>query len=306
MLTHTNNVHIVQNIDNLNWNTDFDTVILGHNSLISKAVGRDFEDEIIQKCEYYNKKLFSCRDIRDKHPNIKYYSPFVDAIKQTGIRRMHVLGCPVLGIVGTGTKQGKFSLQLALRRELLKHGYNVGQLGTEPTAQLFGMDAVYPMGHESSVYVKGFDAVFAINQMMGHIEEKNPDIILFGSQSHTTLFTPGGPAYYPVCQQELLMGCQADAYILVVCIDNPISYIKRNIVYLESLLNASKVIALAVSPLSNNDRWSTLSNRLELIDEDSQKAFCNELYKTFKIPAYSLQNERDVKQISKLCIDYFS
>lgn len=301
----SSNVQKVQNIDKLDWNMDFDTVILGHNSLLSQTIGRDFEAEIIQKCEYYNKKLFSCRDIRDKNPQIQYYSPFIDAIKKDGIRRMHVFGCPVLGIVGTGTKQGKFSLQLALRRELLEQGYNVGQLGTEPTSQLFGMDAVYPMGHESAVYVKGFDAVFAVNQIMSRIEEKDPDIILFGSQSHTVIFVPGGPSYYPVSQQELLMGCQADAYILVVCIDNPLSYIKRNIAYLESLLNA-KVIALAVSPLSNNDRWSTLNNRLELIDEKLQEAFCKELNETFKIPAFSLQNKQDIKKMVGICVNYFS
>ena len=303
--TNSKNEHIIQNIDKIDWGADFDTVILGHTSLISNAIGRDYEAEIISNCERYNKKLFSCRDIRDMNPNIRYYSPHVDALQSKGIKRMHVFGCPVLGIVGTGTKQGKFSLQLSLRRELMELGYTVGQLGTEPTAQLFGMDAVYPMGHESAVAVKGFDAVFAVNQLMSHIEKKNPDIILFGSQSHTVTFIPGGPAYYPVCQQELLMGCQADAYILVVCVDNPIPYIGRNIAYLESILNA-KVLALAVSPLSNNDRWSSLNNKLELICEDLQEEFCNKLYKEFGIPALSLQKKTEVKNLADICIDYFS
>lgn len=303
--TDSKNKHTIQNIDKLDWDADFDTVILGHTSLLSNAIGRDYEAEIIHNCECYNKKLFSCRDIRDINPNIHYCSPHVDAFQNKGIKRMHVFGCPVLGVVGTGTKQGKFSLQLSLRREFIEQGYTVGQLGTEPTAQLFGMDAVYPMGHESAVDVKGFDAVFAVNQLMSHIEKKNPDIILFGSQSHTVVFVPGGPAYYPVCQQELLMGCQADAYILVVCVDNPIPYIRRNIAYLESILNA-KVLALAVSPLSNNDRWSSLNNKLELISKDIQDDFCNELYNEFGIPALSLQKKAEIKKIVDLCIDYFS
>ena len=101
------------------------------------------------------------------------------------------------------------------------------------------------------------------------------------------------------------MGCQADAYILVVCIDNPLSYIKRNISYLESLFN-SKVIALAVSPLSNDDRWSTLSSRLELIDGNSQKAFCEKLVETFNIASFPCQNKWDIKKIVELCIGYFS
>ena len=295
----------VLNIDKLDWSSDFDTVILGHTSLISKAIGRDFETDIINKCEKYNKKLFSCRDISDRNPDIQYYSPVVNALHDEGIRRMHVLGCPVLGVVGTGTRQGKFSLQLALRHEFMRLGYNVGQLGTEPTAPLFGMDAVYPMGHESAVYVKGFDAVFAVNQLLSQIEEKDPDIILFGSQSHTVTFVAGGPAYYPVRQQELLMGCQADAYVLVVCIDNPISYIKRNVNYLESIYH-SKVLALAVSPLSNHDRWSTINNRLELIGEEDQNRFCRELNKELGVPVFPFRNNDNIIDITNLCIDYFS
>lgn len=297
--------HFVENIENLDWNSAFDTMILGHTTLLSKATGKNYEDMIISQCEKYGKKLFSCRDIRDKNPKIDYYIPHVDPVDMDGIRRMHVIGCPVLGIVGTGSKQGKFSLQLSLRRELIKQGYSVGQLGTEPTAQLFGMDAVYPMGHESAVYVKGFDAVFAVNHIMGQIEKKNPDIIIVGSQAHSVIYMPGGPDYYPVCQHEFLLGCQVDAYILVVCIDSPLAYIQRNIMYLESLYN-SKVIVICVSPLTNGDRWSTLDSRLELLDYESQVAFCRVLKDTFGIPAFPFQNENDIKDIAEVFLSYFS
>lgn len=297
--------YIIQNIDKLDWDADFDTIILGHTTLLSKATRRNYEEEILSKCHKYGKKLFSCRDIREKEPKIDYYSPFIDPIDMSGITRMHVTGCPVLGIVGTGSKQGKFSLQLSLRRELIHQGYLVGQLGTEPTSQLFGMDAVYPMGHESAVYVKGFDAIFAVNQIMGQIEMKSPDLIIFGSQAHSVTFVPGGPAYYPICQHELLMGCQADAYILVVCIDNPLTYIRRNIMYLESLYN-SKVIAIAVSPLTNGDRWSTLNNQLELLSYESQTEYCKELQNAIGIPAFPFQTEADIKSITNVCLSYFS
>ena len=45
----------------------------------------------------------------------------------------------MLAIVGTSPSQGKYNLQLALRRRFLNDGYEIGQIGTEPTAQLFGM-----------------------------------------------------------------------------------------------------------------------------------------------------------------------
>lgn len=140
---------------------------------------------------------------------------------------------------------------------------------------------------------------------MSQIEKKNPDIILFGSQSHTVTFLPGGPDYYPVSQYELLLGCQADAYILVVSSDIPISYIRRNIAFLESIFE-SKVIALAVSPLTNRDRWSTISSRLELIDAEVQETLLQSLTENFHLPVFFLQNEEDIKALTETCIEFFT
>ena len=54
---------------------------------------------------------------------------------------------PVVGVFGTSSQQGKFTLQLALRQKLIEQGYNVGQLGTEHHSALFGMDFSFPMGY---------------------------------------------------------------------------------------------------------------------------------------------------------------
>ena len=53
---------------------------------------------------------------------------------------------PVLGVFGTSAQQGKFTVQLALRRELLRRGYRIGQIGTEHQSELFGMDFALPIG----------------------------------------------------------------------------------------------------------------------------------------------------------------
>lgn len=203
----------VRDIMALDWTEEFDTVILGHTTLLSEAIGIDLETYIIDKCSKYNKNIFSCRDIRDRKElikNINVYTPHIDPIPKQKIKKMYVIGKPVLGVVGTGSSQGKYTIQLALRRELLKQGYKIGQLGTEPTGLLFNMNAVYPVGHERAVYVKGMDSVYAVNQIMGQIENENPDIILFGTQSQTVPFQAGGVPDYPVYQHEVLLGCKAD------------------------------------------------------------------------------------------------
>lgn len=299
----------IKNILSLDWNSDFDTFILGHNSIIADAIGIDIETYIVKKCIENNKNLYSCKDIRNKKEikenKINLYCPHVDSIKKSEVLQMHVMGCPVLGVVGTGPSQGKFTIQLGVRRELIKRGFNVGQLGTEPTAPLFGMDAVFPMGHESAVYVKGFEAIVAINQMLGYIEKKEPDIIIFGSQSNTVPFHVGGPKDYPIVQHELLLGCQAEAYILCVSTDASLEYISRTISYLEGLYT-SDVIAIAISPISIGARWSTINVKNEIINKSERDKFSKELREKFTIPVLEMDDTNFYEKICDLIEHYFS
>lgn len=116
-----------------------------------------------------------------------YYAPYIIQ-KDMPMRRFGMLyhiNKPVLGIFGTSSKQGKYTLQLLLRYKLIEYGYKVGQLGTEPSALLFDMDSVFPMGYGCSVELDGFDTVIYLNHIMNTISQKENDIILVGSQSGT-------------------------------------------------------------------------------------------------------------------------
>lgn len=298
----------IKNIDSLDWSGNFDTVILGHISELSEVCGIDYEKIIIEKCIEHNKQLYSLRDIRTHSSlmdSLKYYCPYVELPNGSLINKMFCIGKPVLGIVGTSSRQGKFSLQIELRNFFEKQGYVVGYLGTEPTALLFGADAIYPMGYESSVYTKGLASVYVVNHLMGEIEKKQPDIILFGSQSHTIPKYIGGLKQYPIFQHELILGCQADAYILCVSVDDSVEYIHRTIMYLESIYSG-KVIALALAPIESTLRWSVLSNKKNLIlKEQAFEAITN--FKTqLNIPVYSWNDTEQFQQLADLCVEYFA
>lgn len=298
---------IIYDFDALNWHEDFDTVILGHTSTMSNAIGRNLEFEIINMCKKFGKKLFSCHDIRfynDSLGGLKYYCPYVDFSPKPEFIKMCVVGVPVLGIVGTGSNQGKFTIQLGLRRELLSRGYKLAQLGTEPTSQLFGMDCVYPMGHESSVYPKGFDAILELNHMMSYMDSKNPDIIIFGNQANTVPFHVGGPQDYPIVQHELILGCQADAYILCVSEDATMQYIKRIISYLEGVYN-SKVIAIVLSTLSTKYRWSTISSGFSEMSPCVKEEIIMDLAQNFNLPTFSLNDKDLYYNLTNSVIEFF-
>ena len=58
-------------------------------------------------------------------------------------------------------------------------------IGTEPSALLYGMDYVFPIGYNSSVYISGFDVIRYLNYIINILCEKGNDLILVGSQSGT-------------------------------------------------------------------------------------------------------------------------
>ncbi len=300
---------LIQDVAKIDWTADFDTVILGHATMLSEACGHDYIPEFIGLCEKHKKQLYSLSDVRNnpiiRQRKISYYVPYIDEPDGVSmLRKTYCIGKPVLGIVGTASRQGKFSLQIKLRSELFKMGYKVGFLGTEPTAPLFGADAVYPIGYEGTVKTKGLMSVYTINQILGFIEKKQPDIILFGSQSQTIPNDSGGLKQYPVAQNELILACQADAYILCVSCEDSIEYVEHTIAYLESIY-PSKVICIALSPLKKSLRWSVLSHKKNIVSEQEEEAAINQ-FQRLGLPIYIWRKEEQFSKMVQRCIDYFS
>ena len=97
------------------------------------------------------------------------------------MRHLEAVTVPVLGVFGTSSQQGKFTVQLVLRRLLLQMGYKVGQIGTEHHARLFGMDLAFPMGYASPLSISYQNYAPYLEAKMRQISRKRPDIILVGA-----------------------------------------------------------------------------------------------------------------------------
>ena len=124
---------------------------------------------------------------------------------------------PVLSVMGTSSQQGKFTLQLALRRRLIQKGYKVGQIGTEHHARLFGMDAAFPMGYASPLKLPFQHYIPYLDYKMREIcQRTQPDIILTGSQSGTIPYHVQEHSTHCLSSLAFLLGVKPDACILVV------------------------------------------------------------------------------------------
>lgn len=307
--------YTIESIRSLNWEDDFDTVILGHVGLLSFALKTDLIDFFIKQCIKYKKNLYAFdnllkynvyeEDFR-KNNSYMFWAEKYKAVYPSGtLGKLHGIFSPVVGIFGTAPKEGKLTLQLGLKRAFEKMDYDVGLLGTEPSSMLLGMDEMYVMGYESQERLTSPEAILKINSLIHQIDTKRKDIIIACSQSQTIPMNTGALGHYPMEQHEFLTGIEPDCMIL--CIDpyDDKEYIERTKQYLEAYSN-KKVLALMMMPFCHELEWDIQAKKKRSLTETE---LCNrkELYETiFKIPCLNICKNEDVEYLTKRLIELFS
>lgn len=239
---------IINDIESVDWNDDFDTVILGHVGLLSEISGINYKEKIISKCCLHNKRIVSYDLISEGCP-VKNYTPYISEsmVPSNRFGKLRQISIPVLGIWGTSSQQGKFTLQLKIRDELNRCGYKVGWLSTEPQGSLFLAERVYPIGYSSTVFISDMSAVLLLNEFMWDIERENCDLIIVGSQSGTIPYTTTNLASYPIYQNDILYATQPDYVLLCINPYDEYEYIYRTIKYIEGAID-TKVVGLVLFP----------------------------------------------------------
>ena len=99
--------------------------------------------DMINKCAEYGKKIYSFDDISvcsENFGTIECYTPQIiqDNIPYNCNGKLRQIGKPILCIAGTSSRQGKYSLQLDLKRLLKQTKIKVRLLSTEPSGYLLG------------------------------------------------------------------------------------------------------------------------------------------------------------------------
>ncbi|WP_068785885.1 S8 family serine peptidase [Paenibacillus phocaensis] len=304
----------IEDINLINWNK-FDTFILGHTRELADALGKDIKLEVLNQCYMNKKNVYSFDDLSNYQEiigkfhkdGLQLFFPYFkkENLPSNLFNKLRKFSIPVIGVFGTSSKQGKFTLQLLLRKYFLERKYVVGQFGTEPSSPLFGMDEVYPIGYDSTVDVKSWESVAAINYLMGKIENKKPDIIIIGSQSQTIPSFGGNLGFYPLPQHELILGSEPDVFILCVNTFDDLDYIKRTINYLESIL-PSKVIAIVLSHLKRKIYWNTLGSDIAVVDKAELEKTREYLKNNLNRPVFVLNSATDIESLGDLCVDFFA
>lgn len=208
---------------------------------------------------------------------------------------------PVVGIFGTSSHQGKFTLLMELCKSFFPM-YNISTIGTEPTAPLFGMNYCFPMGYHSTVYTSSYDSVFVLNNMIHNISDENTDLILVCSQYTTIPFDVANISMFTNNQYDFLMGTQPEAIVLTINPFDNYDYVKRTVMFLESAVDA-KVVAIVVYPITLTNDWTGFYGKRQLLNNDEYMQIKNHYERALNIPVFSLDDRMD--SLKDVIIDYF-
>lgn len=181
--------------------------------------------------------------------------------------KLHLISKPVLGIFGTGPRQGKFSLQLRIKERMEYRGYAVACLGTEPYATLFRFDEVYPMGLNSEVFVSGYEAVMILNEKMHRLDREGTDLIIVGAQSQCIPTGSSNMYQLNTDQYSFIQGTEPDAYFLCASIEDNPEYILRTVQFLQSI-HGGEVLAIVLADFVFENINGYLNDKRSPIDID--------------------------------------
>lgn len=305
--THGHDNIEIDNFENIDF-SKFDTMILGHVAELSNLLGRDIKKEIIEKCLQYKINIYCFDNFLVDSYREKFYEQgcWVDSadivVDQTFFNKkgkLYSIQSPVVGIFGTSQRQGKFTLQLLLRKWFQDKGYILGQMGTEPQSALFHMDEIFPFGYEAQMHLSGDEQIEYLNFLMHKIDRKKVDLIIVGCQSGFVPANYYNVFQYPVNQINFLLGTLPDVIVLCVNVFDETEYIKRTILAMESLAD-SKVIALVISKIVPD---SFFRKRMATEEEIAQCAI--KLKAEIGILVFTM-DEREISKLGVQIVDFLS
>lgn len=294
---------VVRDIANICWE-EFDTLILGHtDELIHLTQDNPLIKRLFALAQKYGKCIYSF-DPCENSEHTFYPEVNKKDLPQNHYGKLFKINKPVLGILGTSSRQGKFSLQLGLTNAFKKKGYHVGCLGTEPSALLFGIDEIFPYGYNSTVSLSESEAVLYLNRLMKKISLTDCEIILVGSQSAELTGELNNLCQITMHQQAFLYGTAPDAIILVVSAHDTVEYIQRTISYVESVCDC-EVIAVGFLPryIIGND-WGVYEKYIDM-NENEIVQFKDYIQMHIGVKAFVIGNRTDETLLTEQIIEFF-
>lgn len=295
---------IVKSFDDIDWQENFDTIILSCVSDLTALTRRNYVEEILSKSKYFGKNVYSFEPLPLSDESIYY--PYIEKnnVPIENDLKLYKVTIPVVGVVGTSSKQGKFTMQQKIIYQLTQLGYDVGSIITEPSGYLFNADYVFHFGYHANLNLSPSEYIATLNEMIFEVQLKQKDIIITGCQSGVIHYNNSHINEFAISQYSFLLGTLPDVFILCVNPHDDFDYIKKTIDFLNSI-DEGKVKAIVVFPMKAIATLSGIGYKIEQVDNNEYSRIKNELEQQFNLPVFSM-NDNDTSQICSLIIDEFS
>lgn len=265
--------YVVKNIEKCDWDS-FDSVILGHQRELSYILGYDSKKKMLDLILEHKKNAY-CYDrilleeYREKFKKenliLKCPDDFTRAPRDG---RLYQIQTPILCVLGTSKKQGKFTLQMQIKQILESKGVDIAVLGTEPNSELLGCEETLPIGYDAQLSSETSDVIIeAFNEKVHCLDVKNHDLILVGGQSGFLPQVKYNIGHININQIPFLYGVLPDGVILAIKYEDDIEYIRKSILTI-SVLTDAKVIFLALYAFKTEYEYVINSLKVKLTDEE--------------------------------------
>ena len=308
-----NNSLVIMPFEKIDWESDFDTIIMGHMQELELISRREYTKIIVENCLKHKKNIYSfdllpLEIVNElKNNGLEVFTPKVSAenVPTCYGGKLRQVGKPILCVAGTSPKQGKFSLQIQLKN-ILEKQFKIGMLSTEPTGYLIGSDVVYPMGYNSSIDFNSADEYIATaNYAIGLIEDLNVDLIITGLQSQTIPMQLCSLKDTVIFNHYFLLATNPDAIILVVNVFDELEYVQRTINYIENILICD-VIAIVIFPVQRLFKWGTLGDLSVRYEDTELYEMKNKLASITDKNVYIMDDSKDIHDLADKCIEFFT
>lgn len=154
---------------------------------------------------------------------------------------------PSLCVVGTNSRQGKFTTQMIMRKILENEGYKISHVSTEPQGILLNSSCVFPIGHNGTVSVDLREWNKSLRLLIQSIElHEEPDIIITGSQGGILPLHPINDSLPP----EKLIYVKSfypDAIVCTISPSDTIDIIKKTVDTIKSFVE-TEVLFFVLTP----------------------------------------------------------
>lgn len=299
----------IKDIKSCDWSS-FDTFILGHVRELGIVCNFNFKEYILELCLKNNKNVYMFdSDLYDKYKDMFYAKGLNLFCAETiynesnKFRMLNHFRTPIILFLGTTGKQGKFTLQLQIRYILQNKKINVAQIGTEPSALLYGMDDMITTGYLSNNVKDSNVFLETVSDKIHKLDIQNNQIILLGSQSAFLPRRIDNAERIDEKQFLMLLSSMPDGVILSVNYNDPIEYIEKVINTIENMTN-TKVFMIALYA------FDIIYDRV--IDSNKRKLTIEEITKVknklsvFNVPVIISGEQYENERIFNTIVSYFS